>query len=1468
MRIAHLADIHIQDRRRAEYALVFDKLYESLRRETPDIIVVAGDVFDNKMRASAHNLEDVANFLIALVEIAPVILIAGNHDTNCLVPGSLDLLTPVITDHKTLQAPRLTYLRHSGSYHAHGIVWTVIATDGGLPPNADPTEVHICLFHEEVSGAFMPNGMQMRNFKLTTSSFSKYDLALGGHIHLRQQFTPRAGYCGSLVQQNIGELHYGHGYMLWEFDLLTESGLHTSIPVVKNIDIPNDYGFVRIEIDAVGRDITHRPIPKFPLYWELCHDENTPVMFIATYVAEYETLYGMEPRAVRTKSSKHEIVPSQNIKGHELEELVDAQAASHLLTSHEEIIRELLAGDSNIEAVIELHRARWQPPKIISGGKFRILRLEFDNMYAFGPANVVDFTALENCVSGIIAPNHTGKSSLIEALLFALYEEYPRAPSKKDIINRNAKSCNVVLDFELDGKSGKITKSFDHGSSDKQGSQYKFEYAGENRTRGGTVETLSEIESVLGKAANALASSFQLQSETGGFIGTTPANRKKLIASVMALGSFDSLERTTAKELTECGGELKALAAQYHGIPESALEESLLKEEGDLDDSRTLTLARLVNESQIKVTLANQKLGIAVEKHNSSINQDIPNIITQLNIKDLTDDEKLCPIPSDCGIISDPVAATILQIAALKDEILAKTIYIKELENDKDVAGKNMYQSNHYIDSFNQSKLTLEDAKLALETANLGLELNDEPLMPQTFFHNITEQQVAPEPTENDINDAIELLKINQITENDRVLALTWNEIEYNRIQSQKMQPRPVRDRCVIPHPEVGERRGDQYTKTEIDVSKSILTANKNNIQWDPAEYVRLESILRNLGTLNLVAEKNKLDYAREQQITIKQKIAMVQNSLTLLGSEAISASLEYLSINNEYDIDDARDKFTNAKEWLAIAMNAATLSKKLNPQPGCLGCDYAKQLLNDIDIADATNLVSIAEKDYKKAIASAYHDKTLILKELQTKLEVVETNIVSLELMVKRATSADIARNRIQSLSIAKKYYEAQIVLESDNYWAARDIEHWRLYDESQNQLNLKSAEQLIALQNAKKSFELINAESVIKAANYWSARRLETYIFEKKSWELSVFVANKNYENALTNFDNATKKYYIAESLAAMALKSKQVYDELNLKLAAKYEELKQSKILLEQMTTNRHKIVMAMAWREHAQMQNEQSILSSKALMDAQEVVNVNTINYNKLHSKWVDAQRKEQSIIREIERLRHNLAQESIRAEHYHKTSKKYDALKSYRAILRPTGGIGDRLLEKGRSALESQINSSLRELGAHFCIELKPDYDIAIKVENSNWIPVSLGSGYQRFVLSLAGRLAIWRLSSSPRPDAFIIDEGFGACDDEYLDALATALETLATTLGGPRLVFVVSHVDTLKARLERALEIELLPYGSKVINAVAIQTNRLTPDLENPGYVYCKACKQSLKASWELKHLASAKHLLALSKNY
>ncbi|CAG8652031.1 3973_t:CDS:1, partial [Ambispora gerdemannii] len=94
IRIVHLADIHIKDSRREEYALVFQRLYKKLGELVPDIIAICGDIFHDKTKATAHNYSDVEAFLVALTTLAPVVLIPGNHDLNVKVPGAPDLISP------------------------------------------------------------------------------------------------------------------------------------------------------------------------------------------------------------------------------------------------------------------------------------------------------------------------------------------------------------------------------------------------------------------------------------------------------------------------------------------------------------------------------------------------------------------------------------------------------------------------------------------------------------------------------------------------------------------------------------------------------------------------------------------------------------------------------------------------------------------------------------------------------------------------------------------------------------------------------------------------------------------------------------------------------------------------------------------------------------------------------------------------------------------------------------------------------------------------------------------------------------------------------------------------------------------------------------------------------------------------------------------------------------------------------
>jgi DNA repair exonuclease SbcCD ATPase subunit/DNA repair exonuclease SbcCD nuclease subunit len=83
-------------------------------------------------------------------------------------------------------------------------------------------------------------------------------------------------------------------------------------------------------------------------------------------------------------------------------------------------------------------------------------------------------------------------------------------------------------------------------------------------------------------------------------------------------------------------------------------------------------------------------------------------------------------------------------------------------------------------------------------------------------------------------------------------------------------------------------------------------------------------------------------------------------------------------------------------------------------------------------------------------------------------------------------------------------------------------------------------------------------------------------------------------------------------------------------------------------------------------------------------------------------------------------------------------------------------------------------------------------------------PLSLGSGAEKFIASLAIRVALLSVSSLPKTDILVIDEGFGKLDPEHLEALQKMFEYLREAFGT---VFIVSHVDSMRDIVDHSLDI-------------------------------------------------------------
>ena len=125
-RIAHISDTHIRNLKyHMEYNHVFNEIYDSLRQENPDYIIHTGDLAHTKTQLSPEYFEMASNFLKSLADIAPTIMILGNHDGNLKNGDRQDAITPIVD---ALKHPNLTLLKNSGEYSPEdGLTFNVLS---------------------------------------------------------------------------------------------------------------------------------------------------------------------------------------------------------------------------------------------------------------------------------------------------------------------------------------------------------------------------------------------------------------------------------------------------------------------------------------------------------------------------------------------------------------------------------------------------------------------------------------------------------------------------------------------------------------------------------------------------------------------------------------------------------------------------------------------------------------------------------------------------------------------------------------------------------------------------------------------------------------------------------------------------------------------------------------------------------------------------------------------------------------------------------------------------------------------------------------------------------------------------------------------------------------------------------------------------------------------------------------------
>ena len=145
-----------------------------------------------------------------------------------------------------------------------------------------------------------------------------------------------------------------------------------------------------------------------------------------------------------------------------VEDLTDTLQTENLrdINIQEELIDEYLSDyqvdTDTIETVYELNR---KYNKIVEEGEeisrninWRIRDFKWDNLFNYGEGNSIDFLNMSGIV-GIFGKNFSGKSSIVDAALFTLFNTTSRNERKNlNVINQNRESGNGTLQIEIGEK--------------------------------------------------------------------------------------------------------------------------------------------------------------------------------------------------------------------------------------------------------------------------------------------------------------------------------------------------------------------------------------------------------------------------------------------------------------------------------------------------------------------------------------------------------------------------------------------------------------------------------------------------------------------------------------------------------------------------------------------------------------------------------------------------------------------------------------------------------------------------------------------------------------------------------------------------------------------------------------------------------------------------------------------------------
>ncbi|MGE6395746.1 AAA family ATPase [Chryseobacterium scophthalmum] len=996
------------------------------------------------------------------------------------------------------------------------------------------------------------------------------------------------------------------------------------------------------------------------------------------------------------------------------------------------------------------------------------IQLTLEGLYSYQERQKINFENLtEAGLFGIFGSVGSGKSSILEAISFALYGETERLNSRDkrayNMMNLKSNKSYIEFDFiNFENKKFRATREFKRNSKNfedvKTPSVTFYEWKNENWI---PLEH-SNAEKLIGLSyANFKRTIIIPQGQFKEFLELGATDRTNMMKEIFSLQRFD-LQNNVSVLNSKNKSELDQLEGQLKGFEE-------------------------VNEEQI-----------LIQKDNLKIEQ-----------------QKF----EDAKIQFTKIEEKYIKLKSLKEDF--------EILNQKKSEFEKQNQQKKEIDIL-ETKTELFDkvfrifTPLISEKNKLQKEISEQQKNKETQFKIVKETEIRFEDVKNKlsaIQPKYEALNQSKTQENDLSLILQMQKFS-GEIETLKERTKKGSEKVkeVETHQKLVQQKIDDLSKNAELLKPKKLDSNlllnvgnwfsekkklKENLQNHTGKIdsikIEIGKISEDLKPFEINPETFRNDFRTQTEtlenqkktlsekrnhLEVQQKLAHFANELHDGESCPLCGALEHPNIVEFDDVNTELNEIQKKIEQIEIQKD-----------------HIQKQSLEIDKILDRKKIFEEQQKSEEEN-----------LKLIQTQIEEHLKNFSWTEFNSENQN--DFEEKRQQSFAIEKQIEELnqQIGLEQKN-----------LEKERENLDNYNKALEKFRLDEAKKEEQIKTNESNLKVLSWLD--------YEKKPILETEEIYNKLSQSNRETEENYQKLNKEKEEISLKLAEQKTIVDQLEKRISELEKEISDNKILIGNSLSEQEFSTLEEIQQILAQEINVQETRNQIQQFRIQfEIVKNDILNLEaKLkdfsfdEEQFAETENQFKAFENDLKIVNDSVVKIATEIERLEKEfKKKEDLLKDLSQLQKRAENLKIMTnLFKGAGFVQYVSSIYLRQLCDHANVRFhrmtrnqlslqlneSNDFEIIDYLNEGRSRSVKTLSGGQAFQVSLSLALALAesvQTNAQSEKNFFFIDEGFGTQD---LESVNIVFETLMNLQKENRIVGIISHVEELKEKIPVSLNI-------------------------------------------------------------